>query len=379
VAPALSLFSMKLSLEHLHLYLLDKGFLSPADLVGGDYLATQMLTRNLIFRVLRKQRPSLFIKQLNSVETSSTYVLQKDATCLWLIKNHPAFAQLSPYVPEYLGFDPERQVLVTEFLPEATNLEDYCRQHQGALPPGAAEQLAGLLATFHFPLEDDVLTSRPVQFFPQQAPWVFSLADTDPATQNLLQNPTVRPVLDAVLGNATFAQALTQVRREWCCTSLIHGDVKWMNLLQHRVGEHEQLSLIDWEFADVGDPLWDVAGVFQDLLTNVLFYTPTLAAGGSLLSGTTQHDLREAWPLLEHFWISYLARLGPTAQLADDALAKALRFTAVRLVQSAIERNMLMTTLQPNAIKLLQASYTMLTTLPELLRTCFAAPAAVYA
>lgn len=368
---------MRLTLEHLHLYLLDKGFITPASLVSGDYLATQAQTRNAIFRVRRRHDKSLFVKQLTAFEPNSTYVLQKDATCLWLIKNHPAFERLSSYVPAYIGFDPEKQVLITEYLAEASNLEEYARQHQGVFPEDLRTELAAMLAAYHFPLSAELLEHRSVQFFSQQTPWVLNMVDNDPSTQHLLQNPSVRPVLEAVLGSPEFRQALAAVRHEWVPTSLIHGDMKWMNLLLHPEDGTEKIKVIDWEFADIGDPLWDVAGIFQDLLSNAVLYSPALANGASLLAGMSLAALRDVWPLLEHFWLAYLAQtaLGPALPAYD--LAKALRYTAARLVQSAIERNMNLPTLQPAVIKLLQISYAMLLG-PAELAQYFTASSLVY-
>lgn len=361
---------MRLTLEHLHLYLLDKGFIEPASLVSGDYLATRMHTRNLIFQVTRRHAPSLFVKQLHSFDPSNTYVLQKDATCLWLIKNHPSFAQLSEYVPGYFGFDPGRQVLVTEYLAEAGNLEDYARRRQGELPEALRAEIAVLLAAYHFPLGPDVLLSRSVRFFPRQVPWVLTLADADSAAPaNLFsQTQSPNPVGAAVLGSPSFREALASIRAGWAASTLIHGDVKWMNLLVHPVDGQERIKLIDWEIADIGDPLWDVAGVFQSLVCSALFYQPPLASADfSLVPGVGLADLRGVWPQLEHFWLTYRARTAPDAEPGGPDLEKVLRYTGARLVQSAIEQNVLLPTLQPNSIKILQASYAMLTGLPALL------------
>jgi hypothetical protein len=362
---------MRLTLERIHLYLLDKGFIEPASLADGDYMATQMQTRNIIFRVTRQAAKSLFVKQLNSFDPNNTYVLQKDATCLWLIKNHPAFERLSGYVPDYFGFDPEKQVLVTEYLPDASNLEDYARLNQGSLPLHIREELATVLASYHFSLEAEVLGSRSVQFFPKQAPWVMNLADTARSAQGLLSHThTPNPVVSAVLGSPEFRTALTSIKSEWVATSLIHGDLKWMNLLVQRTEDREKVKVIDWEIADIGDPLWDVAGILQGFVTNILFYHPSIASDSfSLVPGVGLSHLQDAWPLMNSFWQLYRAHTappetGPAAERA--ALAKTLRFTATRLIQSAIEHNMMLPTIQPNATKLLQASYAMLTNSPAI-------------
>jgi hypothetical protein len=362
---------VRLTLPDLHLYLLDKGFLETASLLRGDYLATQMQTRNLIFRVTRREAPSLFVKQLISFDSNNTYVLQKDATCLWLIKNHPAFARLAAYVPGYFGFDAEKQVLVTEYLADAHNLEDYVRLHGGQLPPALADELVNLLASYHFPLDGAVLSSRSVQFFPQQPPWVLTLAEPEPGMQQALltTSQAPNPALTAVQSSPDFKAALAALRAEWTRTSLIHGDLKWVNLLRQATPEGgEQLRIIDWEIADIGDPLWDVAGVWQGFITNIIFYDPVVgAATFGLVPGVGLPELQAAWPLMDRFWQQYLERTGADPANAAPQLEKTLRYTAARLVQTAIEQNMAWPTLQPGATKLLQASYALWQGLPTVL------------
>jgi hypothetical protein len=312
-------------------------------------------------------------------------VLQKDATCLWLIKNHPAFERLSGYVPDYFGFDPEKQVLVTEYLADSSNLEDYARLNHGGLPLHVREELATILASYHFPLGAEVLSSRSVQFFPRQVPWVLNLADTELGAQHTLfsQTQTPNPVMNAVLGSPDFRTALANIKSEWLATSLIHGDLKWMNLLVHRDEDREKVKVIDWEIADIGDPLWDVAGILQGFVTNIILYHPSIASESfSLVPGVGLAHLQEAWPLMNHFWQLYRAQTAtPEAAPATDAaaLAKVLRYTGVRLIQSAIEQNMMMPTLQPNSTKLLQASYAILSNAPAILSFFTAAPVATIA
>jgi len=113
---------------------MEKGLLKAKSVVDGDFLVTQSRNRNAIFRIHIKNDKSLFVKQLVNFDPQNTYFLQKDATCLWLIKNEKAFSQLAQYVPEYYGYDPEKQVLIVEYLPNAKNMEEVF-QAKGALSP----------------------------------------------------------------------------------------------------------------------------------------------------------------------------------------------------------------------------------------------------
>jgi thiamine kinase-like enzyme len=356
---------MRLSAKDIHHYLLDKGFIDARSLVDGDYAVHQSQTRNAIFRIVRRKQKSLFVKQLIAFEPNNTYALQKDATCLWLIKNEAVFQDLAGHVPEYFGFDPERQVLVTEYIPEARNLEEYSQSY-GTVSDGILTGLAKILAGYHFPLNDAVRNSRPAQFFPKQIPWALSLGDLNitPQTLQFMHSQVPSPVLNTVIGNPEFQRVMAGIKDRWESTSLIHGDIKWMNLLVSEADGAERVRIIDWEIADIGDPLWDVAGLYQGLIMNAMAYGPRASAEIKLVPALALDDLTDVWPKMRTFWQAYVASAAPGRTLAAAELEKAVQYTGVRLVQTAMEHNMMAPDLQPRAVKILQASYLLLSHVP---------------
>jgi aminoglycoside phosphotransferase (APT) family kinase protein len=56
--------------------------------------------------------------------------------------------------------------------------------------------------------------------------------------------------------------AIAGLERAWTPRALLHGDVKFDNVLASDAG----LLLVDWELAGRGEPAWDLAGVVDGLL-----------------------------------------------------------------------------------------------------------------
>jgi thiamine kinase-like enzyme len=60
---------------------------------------------------------------------------------------------------------------------------------------------------------------------------------------------------------------LNYLAKAWNESHIIHGDLHWQNLLVANAdSETPELRMIDWEFAALGDPFWDVATLLSDYL-----------------------------------------------------------------------------------------------------------------
>lgn len=341
---------MILSLDNLHFYLLENGTLDTACMIDGSYCASQSKTRNITFNVTRKTGKNLFIKQLTQFDAQNNYILQKDATCLWLIKNEPAYAKLSQFVPDYFGYDTANQVLITEFLPESSNLEMHLRLANGNLDY-FIEPLVTILSALHIPLTDVLLDLPSMRFFQKQIPWTMNLGMPNSGSQ-----AGSSPVMQTVINNPDYQAMLKDARNQYEFTSLIHGDIKWMNFLVHGAKAAEKLSLIDWEIADIGDPMWDVAGIFMSILMLAVAESPYQPKDMSQFPiNEPIKALTHCWPLMAKFWHLYADKNKVHIKNTAMSLEKALHFTGARLIQTAVEYNMHVTELNPNANRLMLA------------------------
>jgi thiamine kinase-like enzyme len=117
---------------------------------------------------------------------------------------------------------------------------------------------------------------------------------------------------------------------------VVHGDVRWNNALLADRGSGEQVVLIDWEFAQMGDPAWDLAGgASEALFGEALIESP---ADGRYRTA----DACDLFDLIKGVG-GYLRGLAegyrgvPAGGAADEVLRRSAPFVAARLVHNAFQ------------------------------------------
>ena len=347
---------MRLTIKNISAFLLEKGLLKPKSVVDGDFMVTQTQNRNAIFKIHIKNNKSLFVKQLVNFDPQNTYFLQKDATCLWLIKNEKTFAALSQYVPEYYGYDPEKQVLIVEYLPEAKNLEEVY-QAQNGFSPALLKQAAKILSSFHFKLEDQTMTNRAVQFFMRQLPWTFQFALSPESNAMAMYGQS--PVVDYLQQNESFLKLMKDNVKLYEISSLMHGDIKGVNFILQDQNNPDTLKIIDWELSDIGDPLWDVGGFIQSLFVSQIIKN-TSTAPYQTPNNLSEAQMAQSMEEIKTLWEAYAQLQKFDAATNAKALSKTIKFAGMRMIQTAFEHNMASQQMQPNVIKILQISHSLM-------------------
>lgn len=333
---------MRLTTKNLAPYLLDKGFADYDSFMKGDYKVIHQQNRNSILRVYRTTCPALFVKQPSDINTQNIYLLQKDATSLYLIKNDKDYAETANYVPAYFGYDSSEHVLVTELLPNAKNLheviseEKKCTIKQG-------EDMGKIIASYHFNIRKKQEDNKSLQFFSGIIPWALRIPDKrEKFDWNHSDSDKGNNIIDIIRKDAEFSAEITKLYKNWQATSLIHGDIKWLNfIVGKKFGETEEsLQLIDWEVSDIGDPLWDVAGVFQSYLSAwIMSFSPDMSKHEQLPEYSF-FDLEKMKPVMQAFWKSYCTARKFNDEERKAAYTTSLGYTACRLIQTAIESNL---------------------------------------
>jgi hypothetical protein len=159
-----------------------------------------------------------------------------------------------------------------------------------------------------------------------------SLAGLSPAHIQMLRIVQTEP---------GFGPYFEEVHRSWRFETLIHGDVRFDNVL---VGLHEgktedpaRVWITDWELVRRGDPAWDLAGALQDLVVLWISSMPLprdgCAEGISNGARVPMDSLRIA---ARAIWAGYRegSGLGPDEL---ELLRRAVALCPARLVQSAYE------------------------------------------
>jgi Phosphotransferase enzyme family len=343
-------------------YLIERGYITHDSIIQGDYLVLDYQRRNRNFKVIRRGGPSYFVKQVLKAEAEPISTMQREAGFYWLAQTQAPLAALRRIAPEFIGYDRTRHVLVVELLAGAETLSDYYRRLEH-LPESVAAEAGRLLATYHAEAGAWILESpyRPV--FAQVIPWILSLHRIPPEAYPVLSEGNGR-LLEIVKADPEFPQTLDAVRAEWRVNSLMHGDMKWENLVVLPAGGARPefaLKLVDWEMADLGDACWDVGAFLQNFL---LFWALALPLGdyrdaaqaveGALFPLDRMHGPIRA------FWRAYRDAREFGDSEAGEFLMRSVRFGAARMVQSAFECLYFARDMSAQAICLLQLSLNIL-------------------
>ncbi len=176
--------------------------------------------------------------------------------------------------------------------------------------------------------------------FPSAMPWI--LHANWPERQLKYGAPTggQASVAGIVREYPEVLEETAKIAGEWTANALIHGDMKLENCLR-RPGKASDnpVAIVDWEFADFGDALWDVGGVMQSWFNQWLHSVKPTGAEESLAEAVRSSELpmdsmRSA---IGAFWAAY-AKANCWNESEDSvAFEKALRFAGARLVQTAYE------------------------------------------
>jgi hypothetical protein len=313
-------------------YLHDRGFLTSRAVLDGLTIE-DVSRRNTNVKVLRPRGMSYFVKQARDADAAEDLANEAAVYQILLAESSPG--PLRRCVPQLLGYDPDENTLVLEFIRKSHSLrEHHALKRRFPVALGAA--VASALAGFHqLPVTDEMGlhgSSGP--------PWIFRLHRPGLRHRRGLSGASLQ-VVEIVQGSAEFCRLLDDVGRDWRSDTFIHFDAKWDNFVVVDTSAPTYargVRVVDWELAGPGDVCWDLGSVLADYLNlwraSVLFpdgQTPAQSAGDS------QRRLKRMQPAMRAFWRVYVACMRHEPALANELLARTARFAAVRLLQTAVE------------------------------------------
>jgi Ser/Thr protein kinase RdoA (MazF antagonist) len=352
---------MFLTTTNLLHYLMGRGLVSASAIVDGELCVVEAGRRNRNFKVLRTRKPGLFVKQISGAAPDAVATLHREAAFYTCVRDRPAFQPLAGLVPRLLHFEPSTCALVVESHDGAENLTEY-HLRVGGYPAEVGALIGDGLGRYHAHTARLLLEPAELLAFPRQVPWILT---TDPRT----------PSAAAALGHGGVALAallqdyphivdhVRAVAQEWQFDCVIHGDMKWDNLLIFADGHGRQaLQVVDWELADLGDAAWDVASIFTAYLSFWIWASLTAAqqheheqqqeqqpqprppgAAAPPMPPAPRPDvnlagtLEDTRPALLAFWRAYVAARAIEPSAAEAWLARGVRFCAARLLLAVFE------------------------------------------
>jgi aminoglycoside phosphotransferase len=309
-------------------FLLEGRLLDARDLVQGEVRVEDHSARHRNVAVHCTTRPGIFLKEAPSGDVLGT--LAAEAAFYTLVNGVGRLAALQPFVPRLLRYDADRQLLALELVGNVSNARSGAPRTDALAEIGP--QLGQLLALCHSAGTADDPDTRGA--FSEMLPWAFRVALPEPSLFRDV-GPLQLDLIRLVQRHRDIIDRFREARRAWQCSSFIHGDVRWTNIL---VEGPAALRLVDWEAAGVGDPAWDVASAFEGWLSRGLETLPLDAEDGPAeASARFAQTLPALQRQMSGLWHAY-AR---TAEVEAEALGalrdRATAYAGIRLLQSAYE------------------------------------------
>lgn len=298
-----------LSPAELPRHLLAHGLLTSRDVVERGVLVTERSRSHSVLVVAVGDGDGLVVKQAAPEHGGDPARLCREADLYAAAATRPGLRAVIPRCPHA---SPGR--LVLEYTPGETLLEHHHRP--GPCDPAVSRALGAALGSAHRALADD-----PPNGFAGPLPWVLDALEAGGDASFAWEDARIAAALQAVPEPVRVHEALAEARARWRVEHVIHGDLKWDNvLLADPVAP--TVRIIDWELATVGDPAWDLAGALQEY---------------SALGVARGEDPVGHGDAVAALWAGYLDAAGPAVADVAGLVARSERFAGARLLQTACE------------------------------------------
>lgn len=331
-------------------FLLSRGLLTAGDIAGDGLRVREVRRRNRSFRVSGIDGPGLFIKQVAASAPDLAGTLAREAALHRLAETSASLSALRGVSVALRSAEERRGALVFDLFDGADTLDGLYRRTR-RLDPSILALLGASLSAIHAQAEPEAAQIADRIGAQRQPPWILTIGRRDVPV--LGQGGA--QLIASIRATPAIVQALEMALARWRPRTLIQGDMKWDNILVRPGpdGAHD-LRIVDWELADIGDPLWDAAGILSG------FYSSWLVEDGRMPwmadantpprapEPVPMEPLAALWPAMEAFWHAASGGDG----FHGGKMADAVPYLGARLLQSAMESTFTSPTVPPLAAEL---------------------------
>lgn len=342
-------------------YLLRCNLISSERIVDSDLLMEDVSARNSNCKVVSEHGPSYLLKQGVGADRIAT--LEREAAVYKMFWSGGAGNRFCCYLPHLIDYDKDQHLLILEFLLDAETLwERHLRI--GRFPGLYGAELGIALSQLHTDYTVDKLSEEQYSRLQKQPAFILSLHRPHLRYIDEASSANLR-LIEIVQRFSQYGEALDELRAGWRPSCLVHGDIKWNNVLvvpaSNRARRSPSLRIVDWELSMVGDPCWDVGSVFSDYLSFWLASIPiTGEESPDRFLRLARYPIRKMQPAMHDFWNAYARGMGLSQVEREHWLIQSVRYAAARLLQTAYEEGQLALRPTGNVICLLQLSLNML-------------------
>lgn len=342
-------------------YLLGRGLIEVRSIIDGDLRIISAARRNRNLRVVVEEGTGYLIKQPLDPAHGGHYTLAAEAAFYAFCQEEEAVAPVRAVLPRLLHFDRDETLLAIELLRDPQPLWAAFAENVEARP-AIARAVGAAIGLVHRTFRAPEVQSHPrLPPLSRRLPWALGVHKPTPDLLAEL-TPANLETLKIIQKEENLSRKLDRLGKLWRVETVIHNDVKSDNVLFPRqAGGWDEVRLVDWELVQLGDPAWDVAGVLQDF---VVFWSSSMPLQGGLTPDQMVDGAR--WPLpqlqasLRAMWRGYRTAAGLQPDEGNELLARAVRFSAGRMIQTAYEYGAASSQLPPLSVMLLQISSNLL-------------------
>jgi hypothetical protein len=347
-------------------YLFEHGLADPEWIVGGDLILRSAARRNRNLRIEGPSGAGYLIKEPDKLARTGRDTLNNEADFHEFCQQELAAAPVSRFLPQLVLRDRDRALHALKLIPDASTFAPYhLRRPPEDFPLAPSHGLGDALGTLHRVFRrPGLVTDSRLNWLSQSIPWIFGAAQRPSPPMLADLSPAGARVFQIIQSDAALGAALDGLSRVWCPETLIHGDIKFDNILvSSSSGRQEVLGaavwIVDWEFVQIGDPAWDVGSALHDYLvfwTSSMPLEPQLSAEAMI--DRAHYPLSSMRPAMRALWDGYREAAGMakpgSGREANLLLRRAVQYSAARLVMSAHELSLEQEELSTQAVLLLQ-------------------------
>ena len=175
--------------------------------------------------------------------------------------------------PKILDYDEKNNIMITEFVQGLSWNQYTTRELNMKLEKEIIASLGKTIATFHRAYENASITNKKLQFLPRVFAFESLLVHPGPEVFINLSQANLK-LLKIIQKDPKIYDILEELFADWTPKTLIHGDIKFDNIIITKEKNTRRNIITDWELANIGDPAWDVGSIFQEFIRFWLYALP---------------------------------------------------------------------------------------------------------
>jgi thiamine kinase-like enzyme len=341
-------------------YLFLKKLIDNKSIVNGDLEIFDVSRKNRNIKIANRLGSDLFLKQANQYDNISIITIKRESLLYAILQTENEFTSMVDIAPKILDYDEKNNIMITEYVHGNSWLQYITREPNMKLENDVVTSLGNTIATFHRNYEK-VSTRKKLQFLPRTITFESLLIHPGPDIFINLSQANLK-LLKIIQRDPKIYDALEELFAHWSPMTLIHGDIKFDNIIVTNEKNTRKSIITDWEMANIGDPAWDVGSIFQEFIRSWLYALRITGTEDAqeLLDMSTE-SFQNMQYALRIFWNAYIQVIQKNPKETNDLLLKSSKFCAARLFQSAYEMLQSQSELNNTAVYMAQLGLNMIT------------------